>query len=115
MLDGSNLSALQAYQRAADQATSMHKSMMGGGDAMSLQSDREQNAGVFSRVFEKTIHDTREQISRGERMAQMSLTGDVPLEQLTAAVNQADLTLRTVVSLRDRFISAYQEVMRMQV
>lgn len=104
------LSALQAYQRAADQATGLQN-----GDRINIQAKNDNVPGVFGRVLENTLTDTRDAIGQGERMSQLSLTADVPLNQLTAAVNQADLTLRTVVALRDRFISAYQEVMRMQV
>ena len=42
-----------------------------------------------------------------------SLTGKVDLTDLVAAVNNAELTMNTVVAIRDKVISAYQSIIAM--
>ena len=44
-----------------------------------------------------------------------ALTGDIGLPELVQAVSAAELTLQTTVAVRDRMISAYQEIMRMPI
>jgi flagellar hook-basal body complex protein FliE len=50
-----------------------------------------------------------------ETMSAKAITGEATLPDVVQAVNAADLTLQTVVAVRDRLINAYQEVMRMPI
>ncbi len=42
-------------------------------------------------------------------------TGKVELSDLVTAVTNAELTLNTVVAVRDKVINAYQEILRMPI
>jgi flagellar hook-basal body complex protein FliE len=44
-----------------------------------------------------------------------ALTGEIDLDQVVTAVTSAEVTLQTVVALRDRVIQAYQEIVRMPI
>lgn len=44
-----------------------------------------------------------------------SLTGRHDLTDLVTAVSNAELTLNTVVAVRDRVIAAYQDILRMPI
>lgn len=44
-----------------------------------------------------------------------AVTGNVDLSDLVTAVANAELTLNTVVAVRDRAIGAYQEILRMAI
>lgn len=44
-----------------------------------------------------------------------ALTGKVDLTELVTAVSDAELTLNTVVTIRDRVINAYQDILRMAI
>ena len=44
-----------------------------------------------------------------------AITGDAKLTEVLEAVTDAEVTLQTIVSLRDRMVSAYQEIMRMPI
>jgi flagellar hook-basal body complex protein FliE len=46
-------------------------------------------------------------------MSARAVSGEASLPEVVSAVNAADLTLQTVVAVRDRLINAYQEIMRM--
>ena len=50
----------------------------------------------------------------GEPPAQ-AFVGHANLREVVEAVNAAEITLQTVVAVRDRMIAAYQEIMRMPV
>ena len=48
-------------------------------------------------------------------MSAMAVTGEADITDVVQAVTSAELTLQTVVAVRDRMISAYQEIMRMPI
>jgi flagellar hook-basal body complex protein FliE len=52
----------------------------------------------------------------GEQVAsQQAATGKGDIVNVVSAVNQAELTLDTVVAVRDKVIQAYQTVMQMPI
>lgn len=54
----------------------------------------------------------------GERSEQMSIAGirdNADLNQVITAVAEAEVTLQTVVSIRDKVIDAYKEILRMPI
>ncbi len=58
----------------------------------------------------------REAIQIGERGEQLSIAGindKADLTQVVTAVAEAEVTLQTVVSVRDKVIDAYREILRM--
>lgn len=52
---------------------------------------------------------------KSEATQMQALTGKAELSDLVTAVSSAELTLNTVVAIRDRVISAYQEILRMPI
>ncbi len=42
-----------------------------------------------------------------------AVAGGANLQEVVEAVNAAEITLQTVVAVRDRIITAYQEIIRM--
>ena len=54
-----------------------------------------------------------ETMRQGERMSAAAVIGEADLTDVVMAVNNAEVTLQSVVSIRDRVISAYQEILRM--
>lgn len=69
----------------------------------------------FGDVLRSTTIDAIGAMHKGESMAAKAVTGDATLPDVVQAVNAAELTLSTVVAVRDRMINAYQEIMRSQV
>lgn len=51
----------------------------------------------------------------GEKASADAISGKASLPDVVDAITQAELTLQTVVAVRDRMISAYQEIMRMPI
>lgn len=51
----------------------------------------------------------------GEKMQAKAIAGKADLPEVVQAVTSAELTLQTIVALRDRMIGAYQEIMRTSI
>ncbi|GAB5389877.1 MAG: flagellar hook-basal body complex protein FliE [Alphaproteobacteria bacterium] len=69
----------------------------------------------FATVLEESAKTAINQIQASEEMSAKAMTGDANLTDVVLAVNNAEMTLQSVVAVRDRVIGAYQEIMRMQM
>jgi len=54
-------------------------------------------------------------LHRGEDMSKAGIAGKADLNDVVAAVNDAEMTLQTVTTLRDKLVQAYQEILRMPI
>ena len=54
-------------------------------------------------------------MKQGEQMAATQVTGQADIVNVVNAVNAAELTLDTVVAVRDKVIAAYQTIMKMPI
>ncbi len=54
-------------------------------------------------------------MKQGEAMAIKQVAGQADIVDVVNAVNQAELTLDTVVAVRDKVIQAYQSIMQMPI
>lgn len=69
----------------------------------------------FADVLKDNVQETLNTMKAGEEMSAKAVTGEANLTDVVQAVTSAELTLQTVVAVRDRMISAYQEIMRMPI
>ncbi len=69
----------------------------------------------FSDFLKDKVSDTIETLKAGEKMQAQAITGEADLADVVQAVTSAELSLQTVVAVRDRMINAYQEIMRMPI
>ncbi len=98
--------ALNAYARAAG---------MGGG-AQAPQNGPKEADGAFGDVLKQAMNQTVSTSKAGEtQMA--AVTGGVGgnIVDVVTAVAEAETTLQTVVTVRDKVITAYQEIRRMPI
>ncbi|MFO1238042.1 MAG: flagellar hook-basal body complex protein FliE [Alphaproteobacteria bacterium] len=72
-------------------------------------------SGGFGDVLSSTIEDAVKTTKAGEAAMNASAAGKAELVDVVTAVANAETTLETVISLRDRVITAYQEIMRMPI
>ena len=56
-----------------------------------------------------------ETLQSGERMAMASMTGGADPHALVQALAQTELAVETAVTVRDKVVEAYQEILRMPV
>lgn len=95
--------ALAAYRNAAN--------------SLGQQGPESTKAGTsdFSGLVKDAIGTAANTMARGENLSAQSVAGKAELTDVVTAVTSAELTLQTVVAVRDRVINAYQEIMRMPI
>jgi flagellar hook-basal body complex protein FliE len=70
-------------------------------------------AASFGDLLEQVLTEAVDAGRKSEAQASQAVAGGANLQQVVEAVNAAEVTLQTVVAVRDRIIGAYQEIMRM--
>jgi flagellar hook-basal body complex protein FliE len=71
--------------------------------------------GGFGELLSNAMHDAVATMHQGEQAATQHMTGRADIVDVVNAVNQAELTLDTVVAVRDKVVSAYQSIMNMPI
>lgn len=69
----------------------------------------------FGDVLKNAAVKSIETLRGGEAASARAVSGDASLPEVVQAITAAEVTLQTVVAVRDRMIGAYQEIMRMPV
>ncbi|HEX7008191.1 MAG TPA: flagellar hook-basal body complex protein FliE [Alphaproteobacteria bacterium] len=70
----------------------------------------------FSSLIKDGIASTADVMAKGEALSTAAVTGGkADLTSVITAVTNAELTLQTVVAVRDKVIQAYQDIMRMPI
>lgn len=59
--------------------------------------------------------DFAAQMAQVDQASTGAMTGKVETHQLVQTITEAELALETVVSIRDKVVEAYQEILRMPV
>lgn len=78
--------------------------------------DTDESTGPkFSDFLAATIADAADASRTSEAISVQAISGKADLQDVVEAVNAAEISLQTVVSIRDRMVSAYQEIMRMPI
>jgi flagellar hook-basal body complex protein FliE len=71
---------------------------------------------AFGDVLKGMLDQTVEAQKSAESLTlQAANGGNVALQDVVQAVSQAQITLQTLVTVRDKAVEAYQEIMRMAV
>ncbi|HSR71498.1 MAG TPA: flagellar hook-basal body complex protein FliE [Kiloniellales bacterium] len=96
--------AVAAYQRIA------HQGAAPGPETLAPKPE-----GGFEAALRDAVGGAIETLEAGERQSLAAAAGTADLNEVVMAVSKAELTLQTVVTVRDRVIQAYQEVLRMPI
>ncbi|MFQ5784678.1 MAG: flagellar hook-basal body complex protein FliE [Alphaproteobacteria bacterium] len=97
--------AIDAYSRA------VAKSGKEGAASNSAAPAGASFADLVSRAAEGAVKAGR----AGEQVAMQAVANQADLNQVVTAVTNAEVTLQTVVAIRDRVIQAYQDIIRMPI
>jgi len=100
--------AAAAYQAVANIGTSSV-------GAVSDASAGANAAGGFGDFLSKAVQDSIGTMKQGETMAARQVAGQANIVDVVGAVNQAEMTLDTVVAIRDKVVQAYQSIMNMPI
>lgn len=69
----------------------------------------------FKDFMTDSIEQSIDTMKTGEKMQAAAVRGEADITEVVQAVGASEITLQTIVSLRDRMVSAYQEIMRMPI
>jgi flagellar hook-basal body complex protein FliE len=69
----------------------------------------------FGDFLSNAVKDATNTMQQGEQMAAKQASGKADIVDVVSAVNSAELTLDTVVAVRDKVIAAYQSIMQMPI
>ncbi|HEX4636133.1 MAG TPA: flagellar hook-basal body complex protein FliE [Rhizomicrobium sp.] len=98
--------AAAAYRAAAQITTPTATSAIAPADAQ---------GGNFSDFLSGAIKDSINTMRQGEHAASQQVQGKANLVDVVQSVNAAELTLDTVVAVRDKVVAAYQSIMNMPI
>ena len=97
--------AAQAFNKAAQ---------LGGGvglEARSTPAAKSSFVDLVKEVGEKSVEAGK----AAELATASAVAGEADLTDVVTAVSNAEMTLQTVVTVRDRVVAAYQEILRMPI
>jgi flagellar hook-basal body complex protein FliE len=105
------LDAASAYGAALGRSPAI-----GGSDneAVSIGSAKSAGGG-FGAMVSNMLSDGVAATRQAEVASAGAVTRTSDLVSVATAVNNAEITLETIVAVRDRMISAYQDIMRMPI
>jgi|SRR6185312_2340470 flagellar hook-basal body complex protein FliE len=99
--------ALAAYQNAARMAQ--------GASAGSGAAAAQAPGSSFSDFLSGAVKDSIATMKQGEQAATAQVSGKANIVDVVNSVNAAELTLDTVVAVRDKVVAAYQSIMSMPI
>lgn len=71
--------------------------------------------GEFSVMLEKAFDHLRGSINKSEAISAKSLVKEANLVDLVTAISEAETMLQTAMTMRDKVITAYQDILKMPV
>ncbi len=80
-----------------------------------VPADVQPAAGSFSSFLSDAVHSSVSTLKTGEQMAAKQIAGQADIVDVVNAVNSAEITLDTVVAVRDKVVQAYQSIMNMPI
>ncbi|HEY2069315.1 MAG TPA: flagellar hook-basal body complex protein FliE [Rhizomicrobium sp.] len=69
----------------------------------------------FGDFLSNAVKDVSGTMQQGEQMAAKQASGQADIVDVVNAVNSAEMSLDTVVAVRDKVIAAYQSIMQMPI
>ncbi|GMG83626.1 flagellar hook-basal body complex protein FliE [Paralimibaculum aggregatum] len=69
----------------------------------------------FAETLARAAQEITETLQRGEQVADAAISGRGDVQSVVEALTATELALQTAVTVRDRVVEAYQEVLRMPV
>jgi flagellar hook-basal body complex protein FliE len=99
MMDIRNTLALQAYAQSR----------------LAPQTPAQPTEGSAAAAFSAAVAGFTDTLAQGEAQARAAMTSGADPHALVTALAQTELAVETAVTVRDRVVEAYQEILRMPV
>ena len=87
------------------------------GSTGSVKSSEDAKPGGFAAVLKSSLTEVNEMQQKADAAVTALATGDgkVSLHETMIAMEQADVSFRMMMQVRNKIVEAYQEILRMQV
>lgn len=72
-------------------------------------------SGSFSKILSGYISSAAETMKAAETAAAAGIEGKIPLQSMVDQILSAERTLQTTIAIRDKVVSSYLEISRMQI
>jgi flagellar hook-basal body complex protein FliE len=82
-------------------------------DSAKESSPSPSSASQGKNVFQQMLADVNNQQRQADAQVQKSLLGGADIHEATMALEKVDLSLRLLVQVRNKLVSAYEELSRM--
>jgi|APDOM4702015248_1054824.scaffolds.fasta_scaffold1026343_1 flagellar hook-basal body complex protein FliE len=69
----------------------------------------------FKKVMNGSLREVNNLLSQADQTTQEMVLGKQDIHQAMVSIEQANLSLRLMIQVRNKMISAYEEIMRMQI
>ncbi len=69
----------------------------------------------FNKVLKGAVQNVDRQLHQADQAAQEMTLGKQDIHQAMIALEEANISLRLLIQVRNKMISAYEEIMRMQI
>ena len=111
MADVTFASAAASYAQTLGQARALAEAQQ----TQAQQNAAAQGADSFAQLVGDALVAARDIGQAAEESSVKAIKGQVSLHDVVAATSDAEVALQTVVAVRDRVITAYQEILRMPI
>jgi flagellar hook-basal body complex protein FliE len=72
-------------------------------------------AGGFGAMVESAAQSALGTMQNSEKVATAGVSGTADVQQVVQALSDAELTMQTVVAVRDKVLGAYNDIMKMTI
>jgi flagellar hook-basal body complex protein FliE len=100
--------AVNAYKEAANAVRANKTTAAAGGAAEDVD-------GSFAALVSDSLKGAVASGREAETLSMKQIAGEADLKDVVVAVANAEQTLQTVVAVRDKVLSAYQEILKMPI
>ncbi|MAU42087.1 MAG: flagellar hook-basal body complex protein FliE [Kordiimonas sp.] len=114
-MDLKAVDAANAYGQALKNRDSASSLEDGIGGVGSLDGGNASSGNSFGDALKEVIGSTSEAVKATEKTGIQALNNEAELVDVITTVQNAEMVLETVVAVRDRVISAYQDIIKMPI
>jgi len=109
------ISALTSSTDGVLKSSSQTRFTIQPGELGNMGGTNEVSGASFSETMATVSQDAIDRVKEGEAAALAGVDGQASVQQVVEAVLAAETSLRTAIAIRDKVVTAYQEISRMTI
>ena len=86
-----------------------------GGRAVNIQKYNTDAAYKIGKFVSSSVSNVRDTLLKSEDISAKSLVKEANMSDVVTAITNADIALQTIVAVRDKIISSYMDIIKMQI